>query len=290
MKMTNLSARIVSLSLIAVVGLVCSCKDEERLTASDTQDISEEALTDSYFQDTDDMAGVAIESPDDDTYSGGRKNGSIVIQDDRFKCAGIVVSIDATGNIEHPTGVITVDFGIAGCTDTRGNVRKGKLKFAYDGRRFQPGSKVVMTPENYSINEIKLEGVRTSTNVQGSTSDAPKFRVVLENGKATFPDGSFAERESDITWEWIRAVNPADDHLLIDQVSTANGTTRGGRSYTVSVVEDLKYKRFCGIAVDGIKKYVIDGEKEIVINYGNGTCDKNVIISVNGVTRDLTVK
>src|SRR5688572_8995815 len=109
MKMTNLSVKIVSLSLIAAIGLVSSCKEEERLTASDTQDISEEALTDSYFQDTDDMGGVAVESPDDDTYAGGRTNGTIVIQDDRFKCAGVVVSIDATGNLEHPTGVITVD-------------------------------------------------------------------------------------------------------------------------------------------------------------------------------------
>ena len=290
MKMTNLSVKIVSLSLNAAIGLVSSCKEEERLTASDTQDISEEALTDSYFQDTDDMGGVAVESPDDDTFSGGRKNGTIVIQDDRFKCAGVVVSIDATGNLEHPTGVITVDFGAIGCTDARGNVRKGKLKFAYNGWRFEPGSTVVMTPENYSINDIKLEGIRTSTNVQGSTTDAPKFRVVLENGKATFPDGSVAARESDITWEWIRGANPVDDYLLIDQVSTANGTTRGGRAYEVSVVEDLKYKRFCGIAVDGIKKYVIDGEKEIVIVYGDGTCDKSVVITVNGVTRDLTVK
>lgn len=290
MKMTNLSVKIVSLSLIAAICLVSSCKEEERLTASDTQDISEEALTDSYFQDTDDMGGVAIESPDDNTYAGGRTNGTIVIQDDRFKCAGVVVSIDATGNLEHPTGVITVDFGTVGCTDARGNIRKGKLKFAYDGRRFQPGSTVIMTPENYSINDIKLEGIRTSTNVQGSTTDAPKFRVVLENGKATFPDGSFAVRESDITWEWIRAENPSEDHLLIDQVSTANGVTRGGRSYDVSVVEDLKYKRFCGIAVDGIKKYIIDGEKEIVIDYGDGTCDKSVVITVNGVTKDITVK
>jgi hypothetical protein len=146
-----------------------------------------------------------------------------------------------------------------------------------------------MTPENYTINDIKLEGIRTSTNIQGSTNDAPKFRVVLENGKAFFPDGSFAERESDITWQWIRATNPTDDYLMIDQVSTASGNTRGGRSYAVSLVEGLKYKRFCGIAVDGIKKYVIDGEKEIVIDYGDGTCDKNVVITVNGVTRNLTV-
>jgi hypothetical protein len=190
--------------------------------------------------------------------------------------------------VDSPHGIITVDFG-TGCIDNRLNVRKGKLKFAYNGRRFQPGSTVVLTTDNYSINDIKLEGTRTSTNVQGSTSAAPKFNVVLSNGKATFPDASIAERESDITWEWIRAANPSDDYLIIKSNSTASGTTRGGRSYDVSLVEDLKYKRFCGIAVDGIKRYIIDEEKEIVIDYGDGTCDKAVMITVNGVTRNISV-
>lgn len=284
--MPKLFVKIVSLSLIGTIGFMSSCKEEERLTASDTQDISEEALTDSYFQDTDDLGGVAIESPEDAQYNGGRTSGTIEISDDRFKCA--IVTIETTGTVENPQGTITVDFG-AGCVDNRLNVRKGKLKFAYNGKRFQPGSTVVMTTENYSINDIELEGTRTSTNVQGSSSDAPKFNVVLANGKATFPDGSVAERESNITWSWIRAANPSDDYLIIDQSSVANGITRGGRTYAVSLVESLKYKRFCGIAVDGIKRYVIDGEKEIVIDYGDGTCDKSVTITVNGVTRNITV-
>ena len=53
MKLSNPIAKIVTLSLFASVGLVSSCNEEERLTAGDTQDISEEAITDSYFQDAD---------------------------------------------------------------------------------------------------------------------------------------------------------------------------------------------------------------------------------------------
>ncbi|HEX6222770.1 MAG TPA: hypothetical protein VFZ52_00070 [Chryseolinea sp.] len=286
MKLPNPLAKIVALSLVTSIGLISSCKEEERLTASDTQDISEEAITDSYFQDADDIGGVAIGSPADDQYNGGRTSGTITISDDRCHCA--TVTLESTGTIEAPKGLIIVDFG-AGCIDAKLNVRKGKLKFAYNGKRFQPGSTVVMTTDNYSINDIKLEGSRTLTNVQGSTNDAPKFNVVLENGKAIFPDGSFAVRESDITWEWIRAANPSNDYLLIDQASVANGTTRGGRSYAVSLTEGLKYKRFCGIAVDGIKRYIIDEEKEIVIDYGNGECDKSVTITVNGVTHNINV-
>ncbi len=287
MKLTNLFAKVAALSLVGSVAMFTSCKDEEeRLMASDTQDITEEALTDAYFQDLDDIGGVVIASPANDDYSGVRGATTITITDDRCKCA--VVTIEANGTIEHPEGLITVDFG-EGCTDERLNTRKGKLKFAYSGWPFIPESQVVLTTENYFINGVKLEGTRTSTNIQGSTGEAPKFNVILTNGKATFPDGSVALRQSNITWKWVRADNPVDDYIIIDQQSEASGVTRGGRPYQVSLVEELKYKRFCGIAVDGIKRYILDEDKEIIIDYGNGTCDKSVAITVNDVTHNITL-
>ena len=291
---TNKLFKGTTILIISAVALVSSCNDEDRISSQDSQDITEEAVTDSYFQDMDDMAGVAVESPTLDQYDGGRQATTITIEDNRFKCDGVVVTVtpDATSTRENPRGVLTVDFGTTGCTDPKGNVRKGKIIFTYNGRRFVSGSTVVTTVENYSINGIKLEGVRTLTNVSSSSEEAPKFSVVLSGGKATFEDNSVAERESTIIWQWDRNATPlnwTDDKLIIDQSSTASGTTRGGRSYTVSLLEALEYKRFCGIAVSGIKKYVIDGDKEIIIDYGDGTCDKAVTVTVNGVTRDIRV-
>lgn len=290
--MNNLFGKIAAFTLIGGLFFVSSCNDEERLTLSDTQDITEEAITESYFQDMDDMAGVAINSPNDTQLSGGRIATTITIEDQRFNCAGIVITVEPGPNstVDVPQGILTINFGTTGCADLRGNIRTGKLIFTYTGRRFKPGSTVVTTTDNYTINGILIEGTRTLTNVTGSTEEAPKFNAVLENGKATFlADGTFAERESSITWQWVRAASPADDYLVIDQSSTANGVTRGGRTYEVSLSKALKYKRFCGIAVEGIKTYVIDGTKEIVIDYGDGTCDKAVIITVNGITRNLNV-
>lgn len=280
-----------SVLIIFAAALASSCKDEEnRITPQDSQDITEEALTESYFQDLDDMAGVAVAS-DDATNNGRYATGGreIIIQDDRFNCDGIVVTIEPDETSDVPKGVITVDFGTEGCADLRGNVRTGKIMFAYSGKRFTPGASVVTTVENYTINNVLLEGTRTITNVNGSTAEAPEFNVKLEGGKATFEDGTSATRESDITMEWVRDANPLNDKLVIDQSSTASGVTRGGRSYDVSLLEPLAFKRYCGIAVSGIKKYVIDGEREITLDYGDGECDRSVTVTVNGVTRDIKV-
>ena len=279
---------------LAVVLAMWSCKEDEpeRITVQDTADLTEEAVTDAYFQDVDDLAGIAVEAPTDMEYSGGRTSGTITIADHRFQCDGVVVTVtpDASSTPETPTGVLTIDFGTAGCEDLKGNVRKGKLIFTYHGKRFMPGSTVVTTTQDYFMNGVRLEGTRTLTNLQNSTSDAPRFNVVLASGKATFADGLFATRESDITWQWNRAANPVDDNLQIEHTSTASGTTRGGRHYEVSLLEDLIYKRHCGIAVSGIKHYTIDAEKEITINYGDGTCDQSFSVTANGVTRDISLK
>ncbi len=282
----------MSFVCIGAAAIISSCTDENRLTLQDTQDITEEAVTDSYFQDMDDMAGVAVQAPSDDQFTGGRVSTTITVEDDRFGCNGIVVTIEpgSESTPNQPYGVLTVDFGTTGCSDQRGNIRTGKLIFTYNGWRFQPGSTVITTTDNYTINGIKLEGTRTLTNVTGSTTEVPKFNVTLVDGKATFADQSIATRESDITWKWVRGAALADDYLLIDKASTASGTTRGGRTYEVSLTKDLQFKRFCGgIPVSGTKKYIIDGDKEIVIDYGSGDCDKKIVVTVNGITRSLTV-
>jgi hypothetical protein len=202
----------------------------------------------------------------------------------------VTIEPDPASTVAVPKGKITVNFGTTGCTDLRGNVRTGKLFFTYSGKRFVLGSTIVTTGENYTINGIKLEGTRTLTNLQGSTGDAPKFNVKLVGGKGTFEDGTTATRTSDITTLWVRGTTAADDKLVIDQSSTASGSTRGGRQYSVSLLKQLEFKRSCGIAVSGTKKYVIDGTKEVTIDYGDGACDRKVTITLNGVTRTIEAK
>jgi len=278
-------------AMILSVFLMLSCKEEDRLTVSDTQEITEESVTDAYFLDLDDMATVAIGTPADDQYSGGRAATQLTIVDSRF-CEGAKVTITPSANstISVPSGVMTVDFG-AGCMDARGNMRSGKLIFTYNKWRFMPGSTIVITTDNYVINTVKLEGTRTLTNINEDGDDEMvprKFNSLLEDGKATFNDGSIAERESDITWQWTRTDSPANDFLTILATSSANGKTREGGVYDVSVYESLIYKRNCGIAVSGIKKYMLES-KEITIDYGDGDCDKSVIVTVNGTSRSFTI-
>jgi len=295
MRTNNLFTKVAALVAIVSTGISFSCQENEVAVSPETAYVVEESSTDFYYEDADDVAGVAISS-DSRTSTGRLSSETSVLPDDRLVCAIVTFTLSELSTTEHPKGNIKIDFG-DGCTDLRGNKRTGIIHIAFDGKRFILGSTVVVTFENYTINGIKLEGTRTLTNLSGSAEGAPIFSIELVGGKATWPDGTDATREHCYVRQGNR-VNIdllSDDELTIKQcVSreyTASGSNRRGINYQMAIVEELVYKRCSPIAVSGIKKFTnTDTAQEITIDYGTGECDKIITITVNGVSRTIEAK
>ncbi len=289
---------VIGSCLAAGLIFLASCEDKLDFNAKDTANVENEAAVDGYFEDTDDMS-VMVVSADNGTLSGSRDAAGRGIGKDkldfRFSCNTTTVTMDfAEDNTQaNPHGTITIDFGVDGCTDPKGNIRKGKIRVEFRGRRFLPGSSIVTTSEGYSINGVTLEGTRTVTNISGSNEEAPKFNIKLENGKATWADGTFATREVDRTREWVRATNPTNDLWRV--TGSASGSNRNNNVYEMEIATTLVYKRECALsnrvfmAVEGTKELTVNG-KLIVIDYGSGDCDKTVTITVDGQSKQVEVR
>lgn len=293
MKTNDLLKKGIAVMMVAALGFTFSCQENESPYAEEASYVAEEAVTDYYFEDADDMAGIAVAS--DEGTAGGKTSaasGVLDVIDDRF-CAQVLISFDEISTLLHPVGSIVIDFG-DGCEDPRGNVRSGKIRVDFDGARFLPGSSIVITFEDYVINGIELSGTRTLTNITGSNEESPKFQIELENGLAVWPDGSEASRAHCFIRTWNRGVlnNASDDVLIVtqcDQEFAATGVNRRGKSYTMTIEEDLIYKRGCPIAVQGQKIFDIDG-KVITVDYGNGSCDAVITIAVDGNSSRVNVR
>jgi hypothetical protein len=295
MKNTNMKGLF---GLIAIFLLsLTSCNNERfNLDNNDAQNVENEATTDGYFEDTDDMATLAVAV--DVAAAGGRvANSSRVNEakpvDIRFgDCVTVTFETAGDHTQQNPHGYITIDFG-SGCTDPKGNVRSGIINVEFIGKRFLPGAKIITTLENYFINGVKLEGTRTVTNITGSTELSPKFSIVLVGGKATWPDGSTATRIVNRTREWIRGTNPLNDEWIVD--GTASGTNRNEVAYTMEITTPLVYKRECAISkkvflpVEGVK-VLTTVNNIITIDYGNGDCDKTVTVTINGKSKTIEVR
>lgn len=293
--------KIVNKRLTAVIAAVTlgfvACDPEDKFLQEESGYVAEDVIADYVFEDVDDLSALALLA--DDAPAGGRLETGprhINVPDPRCGCSNVSVSITVNpgSTSEHPSGTIVIDFG-EGCTDGNGNVRKGKLIISFEGRRFQPGSTVVITFDGYSINDIAISGTRTLTNVSSSNEDVPAFQIELENGRAAWPDGTVATREHCFVRTWQRAPVPANDQLLVNQCSgsevAASGTNRRGRSYAMKIVEQLVYKRGCPIAVSGIKEFTdLTTGKVITVDYGDGSCDRIITITVNGQSRSFEVQ
>lgn len=287
MRTQSFLMRMVSVAVIAGLTVNISCSEDEPEFSQEAAYAAEESNIDAYYADADDMAGVAV-SESDETEGGKISEGARELQlnDDRFCGVSVLLDLDLSTPL-RPIGDITIDFGNA-CEDPNGNVRRGKIIVHFEGRRFRASSFIAITFENYEINGMKLNGVRTLTNLQGSNVEKPTFQIELENGSIEW-DGKVATREHCFisTWDRGTILAPGDDVLKISQCTdaaqAAEGINRNGVHYRMFIEEELVYKRGCPMAVSGVKKFVeVNTGKEIIIDYGSGTCDATIAITVDG--------
>lgn len=267
--------------VIGMIAVACNDSELDLVTDESEQVAVSEAEIDAVYEDVDDISSVSIQ------FSAANDGGKIAEDpaDDRF-CEN-VFSFEG----DKHSGTITLDFG-DGCIDRNGNVRKGKIIIEYMGGKLVPGSKIVTTLVEYSINNIEIKGVRTLENISESLEDYPTYHITLVGGEVIWPDGTNATREVDKVRVWVNANNPLNDEHHV--TGTANGKTRRGVNYDMVITDTLVYKRACRLSrrgrlpVAGTKVITTDN-KIITVNFGDGECDKRVEIIVEGNREEVTV-
>ncbi len=262
--------------------LLAGCDDASTgIGADDSQSLNAEAFTDAYYQDVDDLSST-LSFAADNNFS-GRSQGL----DDRFCSAA---KVEFKRKISSDPDSLLVDFGAEGCTDNKGNTRTGKLVMIFSADR-KASHTLIMS--DFFINGKKVEGTRTVTR----TSVTPiTHTITLAGGKVTWPDGTFATRESAHTRVWNRTLgDPAAESMVIKQGGTASGVNRNGKNYAVEMISDITFKFGCNsgtrrilLPVSGTKVIKV-GEKTITVDFGDGTCDDKATVTSNGETKEITL-
>jgi hypothetical protein len=287
---------------ILLIFLICCQSEQIDFSSDDSSNLQNEVSTDAYSGEAHDMAHLAVGSSEA-TSSGREVNGRkiiLTISDalKRFDCATITLETAADNSVLKPKGTITIDFGTAGCKDSKGNTRKGKILINYNGRKYNPSSSLTTTYDSYYINNAKVEGTLSVTYSNSSTSEKVLFTESLTDGKITWPDGTTSIRAEIKTIEWTRnTAEPIKDQWKITGGAnyTAAGVNKKGQVYEMKIVEPLIYTRQCNITskgtipVKGVKELLV-GSKKITSNYGDGTCDTQVTISIKGKTKVVDLK
>lgn len=215
-------------------------------------------------------------------------------------CATITI-VHASTSTFFPVR-ITIDFGTAGCIrPADGHSRKGKIIIDYSNRLTVPGATATITFNNFYIDDTKIEGTATITNTSSPNSTPPsrQFTVDVTNGKLSTADGNYVEWNSHKTITQTQGLStllyPKDDVFQIE--GSANGRAQKGNLLVAwqSTITSPLIKNFeCRWIVQGTVKVVRASTSANtswtgLLDYGNGNCDNQATVTINGVTHQITL-
>jgi hypothetical protein len=207
-----------------------------------------------------------------------------------------------TVTISHPTSnpfpkQIVIDFG-NGCLGRDGHVRKGKIIIVYTNRLIFPGAKATTTFHNFFIDDIKVEGTHIIENTS-TVNVNRQFTVDVINAKLSKPNGNYTQWNSHKVITQISGlvtINiPHDDSFKIE--GSAHGQAKRGNLVVAwqSTITVPLIKRFaCRWIVEGrIRTVRVNNSTNspwvAVLDFGNGNCDNQATITINGVTHQITL-
>ncbi|MCB0515472.1 MAG: hypothetical protein R2798_01470 [Chitinophagales bacterium] len=176
---------------------------------------------------------------------------------------------------------LTIDFGDA-CTNAKGITRSGQIVITVSDLPQNAGATRTTTLNNYYVDGRHIEGTRTWTNNGADENGNPSFTETLSGGVITFEDGSQNTWESSHTVSQI-AGNDTDYFMddMMQITGGASGTNKDGISFLSEITTPLIKKRACPWIVSGVRSITLSDGNSRSLDYGDGTCDRDAILTVN---------
>lgn len=307
MKKSSSFFRILSFGL-AMILFITSCKKEnsEALSAQEEEQAAlyateSETEAEMTFDDVyDNVMGVNSEVGVGGVGIFGRvaigRTGEASRVDSLPSCVTVSVAPILPGVFPK---TVTVDFG-TGCM-SHGRLRSGKIKTVYSGPLREAGSVATTTFENFKIDSISVTGTHKITNTTATTPGANQrqFKIEVINGKLARPNGDYTERDATRTITQIEGngtISPADDILSVR--GGAQGRVKRGSLIVLwnsEITEPLLKKFTCRWISKGRVRTVRQGLAAnspwvAILDYVTGSCDNQAALTINGNTRQITLK
>lgn len=289
----NLSTRLLAVGLIAAM-VFSGCKKDESLspvTENDPvevaaiQDVSaQDAESETQFDDVFNItASMNSSVVGEDLGVGANVSGLFDLGSTTGNTQGRCFTVTVVPNIPHVfPKTVTIDFG-SGCLGRDGKFRKGKIVSIYTNPMVVPGAKVSTTFVGYFVDSFHIEGTHISENT--STSNMQGWKNVVIDGKITNTNTN-RWRMWNSTKNVLQVAGNGTPHFPLDDIYKITGNARGsnsaGSTWASLIMEPLVKKFTCPWIVKGTVK-LVRNSREALLDYGNGDCDNQAIIYINGV-------
>lgn len=271
------------LMVVATVGvLFTACKKEkDEPVDKDTSGAADNALAEGSFNDASNISDQAAAGNLTSYLSAN--NGS----DERgilSSCA--TITHDTTTNPR----TIVVNFGTTNCLCGDGRYRRGIVNVSYSGHYRDSASTHTITFTNYYVNDNQVTGSHSVTNNGHNNNGHLSFTIAVTGTIIKANNGGVISWTSNRVRVWSEGESTAiwsDDVYLI--TGSASGSHSNGNSFTANITSALKIKLNCHNIVSGGLDLTPSGKPTRSIDWGNGTCDNQATVTINGQVYNITL-
>tara|TARA_Y100000589_G_scaffold129839_2_gene123496 strand:- start:19154 stop:19987 length:834 start_codon:yes stop_codon:yes gene_type:complete len=212
-----------------------------------------------YFEDNSDLNGL---------------NSFLIKEHDT--CPDITLSFS---NDSSYIDSLWIDYGEEGC-EWKGRTKTGKILITQNGKRNQTGTITRVELINLIIDDYAILGTqiieRSEVEINSGnwvgTDHVQVNDAIIKNNKQL----------SEFIWnsDRVRQGNIENGELIFCIEGNMNGINSEGFKYTITTRTPLKHKLYCPRIISGVLNVFDEsGINPQTIDYGNGTCDLEAIIS-----------
>ena len=279
----------------ALLLITASCQKEDSNSAEIPANVQEATANEVDFTETfDDVfnntAGIDGTSAGEDLGMYGAIGFGLFPSEPNNPGAGRCFTVTVTPKERgvFPKTVV-LDFG-DGC-QMNGKLRKGKIITVYSGPLHKPGNKAVTEFNGYQVDNRKISGRHVIENTTLPGSNQRQFTRTYETKVLNLETQVWRQWAGTTTMTQVEGNGtplwPGDD--IFQFTGSRKGENSLGRSWTAVVTTPLIKSFTCKWISKGVIKISVNDQNG-TLDYGNGSCDDEATITVNGVSKTIKLR
>jgi hypothetical protein len=263
---------------------ISACKKDSETADNDTQPAQDNSMAESNYNDANTMVDASVTLGSSFSFRMATNQAGARIEDVLGGCTQ--VSVDTTSSPRK----VTIDFGTTNCECADGRKRRGKIIATWTGRYRDQGTVIIITFDNYFVNDNQVKGTHKTTNLGLNNNARPVFKIEVDGSIVKANNGGTITWTSTRQREWLQGfhtpLNILDDIYAI--TGTASGTLASGQAYTIAITQPLLRNMSCYWFESGKVEVTPEGRLTRMLDYGSSGCDNKATVTIYHTSGNTT--
>lgn len=279
-----MKTKLICLSMIIIFSSFYGCKEDEEEVQANLSITQSHLMIENYVLDVYKQIQQVVK---DSSWALMAQNKNI----DEFHTSCAEISVFSGDTISYDDSLV-IDYGNSYCQGANDYSRKGKIIAGFNGKYNDSLTKITLFFENYHVQKISLSGLiaikcnGTSNGLLSDSINTPHLAVNY-NGSNHLWNAAYLVKT--ISGDDSGFPDIGDDLYEISGSVSGTDGSQGNQNYSVEIVIPLNYQIGCRNIKKGLSELSYPDKSIRAIEYGPGSCDNTVEVTVDGKDYNVSI-